>query len=217
MQVLCKMLELLTRHLWVSCMRGLHDSFHGKNFGFKLFLPSNALPPSVAECLITIEAIWEGQFKFPDYSEPVSGIYSISSTCTLQKPAVVEIQHCAVLKSSEECSRLSFVVPRSTGLQEVLHRFSVEDGGDFSPNNPYGRIQITQFSLWSIVCNFLPGLSVQRFYSASLYYICDGINNWKVHFVIVWDLAWCSHSGKICLMKPAKLNTTVCTTELHNS
>jgi len=123
-----------------------------------------------------IEAIGEGQFKFPDDSEPVSGIYSISSLCTLQKPAVhvVEIQHCTVLNTTEACSRLSFVVARSiyTGLQ-VLHRFSFEDGGDFSPNNPYGRIQITQFSLWSIVCNFLPGLSVQRFYSASLYYICD--------------------------------------------
>lgn len=168
--------------------KGIERQFLWKNFGFKLFLPGNALPPGVAECLITIEAIGEGQFKFPDDSEPVSGIYSISSSCTLQRPAVVEIQHCAVLKTTEECSRLSFVVARSTGPQDVLHRFSAEDGGDFSPNNPYGRIQITQFSLWSIACNFLPGLSVQRFYSASLYYVCDGVNNWKVHFVIVWDL-----------------------------
>jgi len=69
---------------------GIERQFSWKNFGFKLFLPSNALPPGVAECLITIEAIGEGQFKFPDDSEPVSGIYSISSPCTLQKPAVVE-------------------------------------------------------------------------------------------------------------------------------
>lgn len=76
---------------------------------------------------------------------------------------MASIQHCAVLKTTEKCSQLSFVVARSTGLQEVLHRFSFEDGGDFSPNNPYGCIQITQFSLWSIVCNFIPGLSVQSF------------------------------------------------------
>ena len=169
--------------------KGIARHFSWKNFGFKLFLPSNALPSGVAECLITIKAIGEGQFKFPDDTEPVSGIYSISSPCTLQKPAVVQIEHCAVVKTIEQCSRLSFVVARSTGLQEVLHSFSVEDGGDFSPNNPYGCIQITQFSLWSIVCDVVRGFSVQRFYSASLYYIHDGIDKWKVHFVITWDLA----------------------------
>ena len=166
---------------------GVAQHFSWKNFGFKLGLPSNALPPDVAECQINIEAIG-GQFEFPEDSEPISGIYSISSPCTLQKPAVVEIQHCAVVKTVEQCSRLSFVVARSSGLQEALHSFSVEDGGIFGLNSPYGRIQITQFSLWSMVCNLLPGLSVQRVYSAALYYIHDGINSWKVHFVITWDL-----------------------------
>ena len=183
--------------------KGIAQCFSWKNIGLKLSLPSNALPPGVAECLITIKAIAEGRFKFPDHSEQVSGIYSISSLCTLQKPAVVEIQHCAVVKTIEQCSRLRFVLTRSTGLQEVLHSFSVEDGGYFSPNNQYGCIQITQFSLWSIVCNILSGLSVQRFYSASLYYIHDGIDNWKVHFVITWDLDVHIQVRKICL-KPAK-------------
>ena len=170
--------------------KGIARHFSWKNFGFKLFLPSNALPSGVAECLITIKAIGEGQFKFPDDTEPVSGIYSISSPCTLQKLPVVEIQHCAVVKTAENCFRLRFVVARSSGLQQVIHSFSVEDGGDFSPNNSYGRIEITQFSWWSIVYNLLHGRihSVERVYSASLYYIQDGIDNWKVYFVITWDL-----------------------------
>lgn len=167
---------------------GIAQHFSWKNYGFKLELPSNALPPGIAECPIKIKAIGEGHFRFPDDSEPVSGIYSISSPCTLQKEAVVEIQHCAVSKTIEQCSRLSFVVARSTSSQDVLHNFSAEGGGVFSPNSTYGCIRITQFSLWSIVCNLLPGLTVQRVYSAALYYIHDGINSWKVHFVITWDL-----------------------------
>lgn len=73
-QDLCKMLELLTRHASIL-YEGIARQFSWKNFGFKLFLPSNALLPGVAKCLITIEPIGEGQFKFPDDSEPVSGIY----------------------------------------------------------------------------------------------------------------------------------------------
>ena len=126
--------------------------------------------------------------KLPDDCELISGIYSISSPCTLQKPAVVEIQHCAVAKTIEQCSQLSFIVARSSGLQDVLHRFSVDDSGFFSPDCSYGCIQITQFSWWSTVYNLLPGFSVQRIYSAALYYIHDGINSWIVHFVITWDL-----------------------------
>jgi len=146
------------------------------------------LPPGVTECQIDIKAIGQGQFKFPDDCELISGIYSISSPCTLQKPATVEIQHCAVADTDKQCSRLSFVVARSTSLQGVTRSFCVDGSGAFSPHSSYGCIQTTQFSLWSVVHNLLPGLCVKRVYSAALYYVQDGINSWKVHFVITWDL-----------------------------
>ena len=167
---------------------GIAQHFVWKNFGFVFELPSNALPPGVTECQIDIQAIGQGQFEFPDDCELISGIYSISSPCTLQKPATVEIQHCAVATTDKQCSRFSFVFARFTSLQEVTHSFCVDGSGAFSPHSSYGCIQTTQFSLWSIVYNLLPGLSVQRIYSAALYYLHDGINSWKVHFVITWDL-----------------------------
>ena len=70
----------------------------------------------------------------------------------------------------------------------MTHSFCGDGSGAFSPHSSYGCIQTTQFSWWSAVYNLLPGLSVQRVYSAALYYIHDGINGWKVHFVITWDL-----------------------------
>ena len=171
---------------------GIEQQFVWEKFGFQLELPSNALPPDVPECLINIKAlaVGPGQYRLPVDCELISGIYSISSSCTLCEPAVVEIQHCAAANTFEQCSQLSFVVARPTGLQEVLHSFRVVDGGEFSPCGSYGCIRTNKFSWWSTVRTLLPGrtCSVQRIYSAALYYIHNGINSWKVHFVITWDL-----------------------------
>jgi len=46
---------------------------------------------------------------------------------------------------------------------------------------------------------------VKRVYSAALYYVQDGINSWKVHFVITWDL-----DVHIQVRPPAKLVLPSC-------
>ena len=147
----------------VGYLRGVevidHTSFtylgHAKStewvdHGFKLHLPENALPPEVEECEVHVKASLSGQYKFPDGSDVISGIYWIYAPHEFAQPVTAEIQHCVQLASPEDSDDLSLVVAKCS-QKNLPYEFKLLEGGVFSPHSSYGSIQLTHFSALGII------------------------------------------------------------------
>ena len=74
--------------------------------GFSMHIPEHGLLPNET-CTVVVKAIVGGDFQFPADTEPVSAIYSIFISKPLQRPARIQLQHCAIL-TDPEC--LTFAV-----------------------------------------------------------------------------------------------------------
>ena len=161
-----------------------------------MHLPDHALPPSVNECQIRIQASLSGQFQFPEDTEILSSVYWVTCPHKFAKPVTVEIQHCAKPEHLQHPSRLMFIVAKCN--QESLpYKFKILDGGVFSPGSRYGSIELTQFSgfgvafqsviQWLGLRSYQPQLDPKN-YCARLYYSSSGTHSWEVYFAITWDL-----------------------------
>ena len=95
-------------------------------------------------------ALVGGQFTFPEETELISAVYSISITKPLLKPVKLEIQHCAHLVTKDHTGYLSFVTASSK--QPVLpYQFQALKGGQFYPGNQYGSISLSHFCFFGII------------------------------------------------------------------
>lgn len=126
-------------------------SFNWDGYGFKMEIPSDALPMGKT-CQIIVKAITTGQFNFPKNSELVSSVYWIYSSCTFLKPVDVCIDHCAILQSLDDCNQMKFVLARCN--QDLLpYNFSVKHG-TFSPYNRQGIISLKSFSFVAAIRDY---------------------------------------------------------------
>ena len=179
---------------------GKAQSFNWRRFGFKMHLPDRALPTSVNECRLHIQASLSGQFQFPEGTECVSGIYWIASPYAFAKPVTVEIQHCVTKPELlQHPSSLTFIVAKCT-QEDLPYQFKVLDGGVFSPGSRYGSIKLTQFSGVGVAFQTPHPPSIlahsdhlkhkldDKSYCARLYYSSSGTHSWEVYFTIMWDL-----------------------------
>ena len=80
----------------------------------------------------------------PPNCELVSAVYWVSSPHKFTKPVIVEIQHCAVLSSDEQCEELTFI--HTVCTQKELPYTFTELGGVFSHHNSYGSLSLSHFS-----------------------------------------------------------------------
>ena len=113
-------------------------------YGFYIEIPEGALPPGVTAS-VAVKVILSGQFQLPENSQLISAIYWVSSSEVFLKEVAVNIQHCAVINSKEQCSSFRFIIAKCS--QEVLpYRFR-EREGVFNPHTQYGAIKLKQFSL----------------------------------------------------------------------
>ena len=179
---------------------GQAQTFEWKNYGFKLHIPENSLPPDVAECEVHIKASLSGQFQFPEGTNVISGIYWISTPHRFIQPVTIEIQHCVQLHSPEESDDLTLVVAKCS-QKNLPYQFKILKGGVFSPHSSYGSIQLNHFSGIGIIRRLLQPFSrAQKRYCAKLYYTPSSISDWNVHFVITLNLdAHISVSECYCL------------------
>ena len=116
--------------------------WHG--YGFYIEVPKGALPPGVTASL-GVKVILGGQFQFPKGSQLISALYWISCSEVFLKEVAVNIQHCAVSKNEEQCSKFRFIIAKCS--QEVLpYRFK-EQVGIFNSHTKYGTIKLKQFSV----------------------------------------------------------------------
>ena len=113
-------------------------------YGFFIEVPEGAVPPGVTAS-VGVKVILAGQFKFPENSQLISAIYWVSSSVEFVKEVAVNIQHCAVIRSEDQCSQFKFIIAKCSQNQ-LPYKFR-EREGLFSSHTQYGAIKLKQFSL----------------------------------------------------------------------
>ena len=116
-------------------------------------VPEGAVPPGVTASVffigvtasVGVKVILAGQFKFPENSQLISAIYWVSSSVEFVKKVAVNIQHCAVIRSEDQCSQFKFIIAKCS-QKELPYKFR-EREGLFSSHTQYGAIKLKQFSL----------------------------------------------------------------------
>ena len=113
-------------------------------YGFFIEVPEGAVPPGVTAS-VGVKVILAGQFKFPENSQLISAIYWVSSSVEFVKEVAVNIQHCAVIRSEDQCSQFKFIIAKCS-QKELPYKFR-EREGLFNSHTQYGAIKLKQFSL----------------------------------------------------------------------
>ena len=113
-------------------------------YGFSLEVPDGALCPGVTAS-VAVKVILAGQFRLPEGSQLVSAIYWISASEEFQEEVAVNIQHCAIIRSGEECSKFKFIIAKCS-QKELPYRFK-EKEGVFNPYTQYATIKLKRFSM----------------------------------------------------------------------
>ena len=113
-------------------------------YGFFIEIPKGAVPPGVTVS-VGVKVIPAGQFEFPENRQLISAIYWVSSSIEFIKEVSVNIQHCAVVRSEDQCSQFKFIIAKCSQSQ-LPYRFR-EREGLFSSHTQYGAIKLKQFSL----------------------------------------------------------------------
>ena len=132
-------------------------------YGFFIEVPEGALPPGVTAS-VGVKVILAGQFKFPENRKLISAIYWVSSSEIFLKEVAVNIQHCAIIRSEEQCSTFSFIIARCS-QKELPYTFR-EREGLFNSHTQYGAIKLKQFSL---IGETAPD-DAETLYTAFMYY-----------------------------------------------
>ena len=113
-------------------------------YGFYIEVPEGALSPGVTAS-VGVKVILAGQFKLPENRQLISAIYWVSSSEVFLKEVAVNIQHCAIIRSEEQCSDLRFIIARCS-QKELPYTFK-EREGLFNSHTQYAAIKLKQFSL----------------------------------------------------------------------
>ena len=160
------------------------QTFNWKGYGLKLHIPQGALPAGLEECKLLIKVGLSGQFALPKNTSLVSAVYWIDSEpeCKFSQPLTMEIQHCV---KPTLIPKLSFLHAKCS-QKHLPYEFEADEGGLFCPESTYGCVQLTHFSLWTVIRRLLFPQNVQ--YRARLYYQRKGVNQIDIHFVITKDL-----------------------------
>ena len=113
-------------------------------YGFSLEVPDRALPHG-ATASVAVKVILAGQFQLPEDSQLISAIYWISASEVFLEEVAVNIQHCAVISSEQECLKYGFIIAKCS-QRELPYKFRVREGV-FNSCTQSATIKLKQFSL----------------------------------------------------------------------
>ena len=134
----------------ITIRAGEACSYQCNRYGFKLHIPGDALPSNHSVCTIRVQVNPSFQFTFPENIELISAIYHISCPVELNKPVILEIQHCAIIESPDQLSFLNFV--RAEDIHSQLpYQFKPINSGEFNMNSDYAAISLKKFSFLAVV------------------------------------------------------------------
>ena len=160
----------------------LHFTWEG--YGLHLYIPEGALPPEIEQCTISIKAAMEGNYVFPKNSHLVSAVYwfRCDPKCKFSRPIILEIQHCA---KEQNLQALSFVKATSIEGRSEREFFKTLGycGGIFPNHSSYGFIFLDEFCGYGVVQEG----SEDRQYRANIYYLPQRINQFQIHFTVLWN------------------------------
>ena len=138
----------------VSFTNDAEHSFQLQECGLTLDFPKGTITAPVESAPVgydvTVKGLWGGQSVFPEGTQLISSVTSVSLTVPspLNKPVTVQLMHCASITDQSQSKYLSFVVSHSFKAPFV---FELLQGGDFPVGSQYGTIQLKEFSLIAIV------------------------------------------------------------------
>ena len=152
-------------------------------YGFYIEVPEGALPPGVTAS-VRVRAILGGQFKFPENSQLISALYWVSCSEEFRKEVAVNIEHCAIIKTKEQCSSFRFIIAK-TSSQKPPYTF-IEREGEFNPKTQYGTVRLKQFSVIAMEgpSNTETRCTAHMFYKKQT--TCPFVADF--HFVVIRDL-----------------------------
>ena len=162
---------------------GPAQSFEWRGYGLKLFIPDQTFSSGVNQCLISIQTGLSGQFTLPQEYSLVAAVYGITVAAQFVKQVTLEIEHCAVCDSQDDCEALTFAVAK-TSKEDLPYRFEVLPGGVFTPMSSHGSIRVQNFSLYTILAK----LRSRKRYLAQVFYVPIQPTDWRLYFVVTKDL-----------------------------
>ena len=117
---------------------------------------------------VSLLSVDHDDYIFPEGTELVSAVYSISSEQPFPEPVTVEIQHCVPLHSDDDASQLemSFIIADTQHGPPYV--FQELPGGEFKSGSSYGSIQCSQFSDIAIKIKWILRYPIRLF--AATYY-----------------------------------------------
>ena len=150
-------------------------------YGFYIEVPEGALLPGVTAS-VGVKVVLGGQFELPKNRKMISAIYWVSSSEVFRKEVAVNIQHCAIITSEEQCSEFKFVIAKCS--QEKLPYKFKERQGLFNQHTRYAAIKLKQFS---IIGGNGPKNTELQYIGLSLYKPI-GVRRVNLIFVVVHNL-----------------------------
>ena len=134
----------------ISFTYDTEHSFQLQECGLCLHLPKRMITTADSTYDVAVKGLWGAQFVFPEGTQLISAVTSVSLTAPspLDKPVTVQLMHCASITDQSQSKYLSFVISHSA---ETPFEFKLLEGGDFSAGSQYGAIQLKEFSLIAIV------------------------------------------------------------------
>ena len=139
----------------VSFTNDTEHSFQLQECGLSLDFPKGMITAPVESAPVgydvTVKGLWGGKFVFPEGTQLISSVTSVSLTVPspLNKPVTVQLMHCASITDQSQSIYLSFVMSHSV---QPPFKFELLQGGDFPVGSQYGTIQLKKFCLIAIVC-----------------------------------------------------------------
>ena len=130
---------------------GTAQVFPWTDYGFRLEVPEGALPSGVT-AVVAVKAIVAGQFQLPKDSELISAVYWVSSSHEFLEEVTVQIEHCAVIRSVDECPNYKFIIARCNQPHLPYHFKDKE--GLFSLQSQLGSIKVKCFSIFGTIRNW---------------------------------------------------------------
>ena len=151
-------------------------------------------------CDIAVVAVLSGDFIFPDNSIPVSGVFAVGTSCALEKPLTIKLQHCVKISTEEDTGAMTFTKAEHSG-KSPPYVFEECGGGVFTPGAQYASLDCQSFTLIAIVRRMRawitgqPDSSIK--YRAQVMYSKPSSGRYIVYLVVVKNtnsLVQVSHS-----------------------
>ncbi|XP_019857535.1 PREDICTED: uncharacterized protein LOC109585835 [Amphimedon queenslandica] len=121
--------------------------------GISIIVPENAVPSSVTSFDIAVIPVVNGSFSFPHDTIPVSAIYAIGTSCKLDYPIQIRIQHCIEIVNPSQCKLLYFAKAEHAGYSPPyeFNALVKDSAGHFEVGSSYGMIETSSFTFFGII------------------------------------------------------------------